>query len=178
MGYALVISSPFLAVFSFHSIAGVEVHLPFLPSPCHAFSSDHYRTCFTTAFLQKMRVFLIQKAIGLFASSGEYRANMSFLRHLASLGNATAQLCFALDGEVATCIAEVEAAGKTADLTTTAVHLRSESGESSHLEVSVFTNIDGIHTIALDGTRFKEMLPQDLYTDHTIDFIEVRGYDE
>jgi len=119
-----------------------------------------------------MRIFFIQKAVGLFASSGEYRANVSFLKHLASLGHATAQLCFALDGDVECCIAETEAAGRPANLIKDKLRLLSDNDERISIDVSTFTDIHGIHIIALDGNSFREAFPQKLYAKETTDFIE------
>jgi hypothetical protein len=120
-----------------------------------------------------MRIFFIQKAHGLFASSGEYRANISFLKHLASLGHATAQVCYYQEGEVESCIKEVEEAGGSADLVKDAVKFDAKDGGSVSVDVSTFTNIDGIRMIAFDAKSFEEVFPSKLYAKETIDYIEV-----
>jgi hypothetical protein len=120
-----------------------------------------------------MRIFFCQKTWGLFASSGEYRANNSFLRHLASLGHATAQMCFALDGEVESMVAETQAAGREPKLTMTKLHLLSENGITTPVDVSTFTNKYGIRIIALDGGSFREAFPANLFAKETTDFIDV-----
>jgi hypothetical protein len=121
-----------------------------------------------------MRLFFIQKAWGLFASSGEYRANSSFLRHVTSLGHATAQLCFALEGDVESCVAATEASGRAANLTKDEMCLFSDSGKKIAVTVSTFMNTDGIHIIALDGDNFRKAFPPRLYAKETTHFIEVR----
>jgi hypothetical protein len=120
-----------------------------------------------------MRIFFIQKAHGLFASSGEYRANISFLKHLASLGHATAQVCYYQHGEVESCIKEVEEAGRSADLVKDTVQFDAKDGGSVSVDVSTFTNIDGIRMIAFDAESFEEVFPSKLYAQETIEYIEV-----
>jgi hypothetical protein len=120
-----------------------------------------------------MRIFFIQKAWGLFASSGEYRANLSFLRHFASLGHATTQLCFGMDGDVKTSLEEMEAAGRPDDPAKDTLNLISDGGDLIPVNVSAFTNVDGIHILALDGDRFKEAFPPDIYAQEIKEFIEV-----
>jgi len=121
-----------------------------------------------------MRIFFIQKAWGLFASSGEYRANLSFLRHFASLGHATSQLCFGMDGDVKRCIKEMEAAGRLDDPAKDNLNLITNNGNSVSIEVSAFTNVDGIHILALNGDKFKEAFPPKIYAQEIKNFIEVR----
>jgi hypothetical protein len=121
-----------------------------------------------------MRIFFIQKAWGLFASSGEYRANLSFLRHFASQGHATTQLCFGMDGDVKRCIKEMEAVGRLDDPAVDNVDLMTDSGDPISVEVSAFTNVDGIHILALNGDKFKEAFPPKLYAQQIKEFIEVR----
>jgi hypothetical protein len=120
-----------------------------------------------------MRIFFIQKAWGLFASSGEYRANLSFLRHFTSLGHATTQLCFGMDGDVKSCLKEMEAAGRPDDSAKDTLNLIADGGESIAVEVSAFTNVDGIHILALDGDKFKEAFPPEIYANEIKAFIEV-----
>jgi hypothetical protein len=121
-----------------------------------------------------MRVFFIQKAWGLFASSGEYRANLSFMRHLADLGHTTTQFCFGMDGDVKCCLKEMEAAGRPDHLAIDKLNLIADNGDLIQVEVSAFTNVDGIHIIALDGDKFKEAFPPKLYANDIKDFVEVR----
>jgi len=113
----------------------------------------------------------VQKGLSLFASSGEYRANISLLRHLANLGHDTAQICFAQEGEVETCVKQ--AGGVKANLTNTKLSLSASNGTIVEISVSMFTHVYGIHTIALDGASFRKVFPRKLFTKKTKEFIEV-----
>jgi hypothetical protein len=120
-----------------------------------------------------MRIFFIQKAWGLFASSGEYRANLSFLRHFTNLGHSTVQLCFGMDGDLKSCLKEMEVAGRPDDPAKDTLNLITHGGNSISVEVSAFTNVDGIHILAVDGDKFKEAFPPEIYAQEIKDFIEV-----
>jgi hypothetical protein len=116
-----------------------------------------------------MRVFLIQTALGLFASSGGYKTNLTLLKHLASRGHATAQFCFAYEGEVEAFVSETE----YAHLTVSEFQFQVEEGVISTIKVRTFTNIHGIHVIALDAAKFGETFPERMLMRETTDFIEV-----
>jgi len=119
-----------------------------------------------------MRAFLIQKKMGLASSSGEYRANISLLKYLSSQGHATAQFCFAKDGEVASLVAEAEAAGKKACLSRSEFQLPLNNDNTIPVGVSTFTSIDGIHMIALDATDFRKGLSAEDQGKETMEFME------
>lgn len=117
-----------------------------------------------------MRILFVQKGLSLFASSGEYRANFSLLKHLASLGHDTAQICFSQGGEVDDCVAQVGAA--KANLIKTILPFSRDDGSTVKVRMSTFTDVNGIRIIALDSTGFQKAFPEKTYTIESTDYIE------
>jgi hypothetical protein len=68
----------------------------------------------------------------------------------------------------------MEAAGHLDDPAKDGLNLVSNSGDTISIEVSAFTNVDGIHILALDGNKFKEAFPPKIYAQEIKDFIEAR----
>ena len=103
-----------------------------------------------------MRVFLFQTAIGLFSSSGGYKANICLLRHLASRGHRVRQLCYSYPGEAEAYFERMGFQdGCEPDLRKSVLHLRAQDGGSgTDVEVSHFTMDDGIEIVALDRKAF------------------------
>lgn len=120
----------------------------------------------------KMRILFVQKGISLFASSGEYRANISLLRHLAHLGHDTAQICFCKDGEVDLCVQET--GEDKANLVKSKLLLpATDGGAPKEVHVSIFRNVDGIQIIALDSKVFREVFPRRVFAEMTKEYVEV-----
>jgi hypothetical protein len=111
-----------------------------------------------------MRIFFIQKAWGLFAPSGEYRANLSFLKHFASLEHATSQLCFGMNSDVKCYIKDIETAGCLDDSAKDRFNLVTNNNNTISIEISAFMNIDNIYILVFDGDKFKKTFLPKIYT--------------
>ncbi|KAF2840858.1 glycosyltransferase family 4 protein [Patellaria atrata CBS 101060] len=119
-----------------------------------------------------MRVLMMQKSMGLFATTGEYKANTSLLRYLASRGHATAQFCFTYDGEIERAISKVEAGGAKASVSSGQFQMITEEGNPTDIKYWSFTNVNGIYNIALDADAITKVFPTKLQAKETKKFLE------
>lgn len=105
-----------------------------------------------------LRIFLIQTAKGLFSSSGGYKANLSFLRYLASRGHSVRQICYSHRGEVETYIQSLaKGSGWDPRLRRRQLHLRAEDGRTG-IDISIQGLVmeDGVQIVSLDKEAFDE----------------------
>ncbi|KAK3940423.1 glycosyltransferase [Diplogelasinospora grovesii] len=106
-----------------------------------------------------MRVFLIQTAKGLSASSGGYKANISLLRALRSHGHAAAQICYGFENEVEYHAKKAEAKGVRPNVTPSIMTVTLPNGADRDIDISTFTDQDEIHNIGVAVTdRIRSMV--------------------
>ncbi|KAM3068412.1 hypothetical protein ACMFMF_009227 [Clarireedia jacksonii] len=103
-----------------------------------------------------MRVYLVQTAKGLFSSSGGYKANLCFLRHLASRGHSVRQLCYSHRSEVDAYIRTMaRSGGHDPQLRKRQLHLGSGYGEVGiNVAVEELVMGDGVQFVALEKEAF------------------------
>ncbi|KAH6641955.1 hypothetical protein C7974DRAFT_446230 [Boeremia exigua] len=106
----------------------------------------------------RLKVFLIQTAKGLFSSSGGYKANLCFLRFLASRGHSVRQLCYPHRGEVDTYVQTLARYGdRDPEHCSKRLHLRDEHGQPGiDVNVDYLALEDGVQIVALDKEAFDE----------------------
>ena len=127
-----------------------------------------------------LRIFLVQTAKGLFSSSGGYKANLCFLRYLASRGHSVRQICYSHRGEVDAYIRTLAKSGEwDPQRCTRQLHLRSEDGrEATNIKVEELILEDGVQIVALDKEAFDEAFGGkenilEALSKETADYVEV-----
>lgn len=130
----------------------------FPSSPSSSLSGISLNTSGYDSDDNRLRVFLIQTAKGLFSSSGGYKANLCFLRYLASRGHSVRQLCYPHRGEVDAYVQTVAQSGKRdPQHCTRRLHLRAEDGKAgTDIDVNYLVLNDGVQIVALDKEAFDE----------------------
>ena len=107
-----------------------------------------------------MRILLVQTAQGLTPSSGGYKANISLLRNLQALGHASAQICYAHDGEVEIHAKRAEEKGIKPNVTYSVSMVPDANDIEHELSVMTFSDEDQIHNVVISRRQFNTIYPR------------------
>jgi hypothetical protein len=120
-----------------------------------------------------MRIFLVQNVKGLWPSSGEWRANVYFLKYLASKGHATAQMCYATQEELAGYFAEAERQSWKLNAQKSLLQFSQGNDRTLQVPVTTFLTMDRINTIVVENEAFQKHYPSNALDADVKDYIEV-----
>jgi hypothetical protein len=143
-------------------------------------SQSSLDTSISSSDSNPLRIFLVQTAKGLFSSSGGYKANLCFLRYLASRGHYVRQICYPYPGEVRAYIeASIRSGRWDPQHSARYFQLRTEDGKAEiQINVDEFVLEDGVQIVALEKEAFDEAFGGmenilNTISKETADYIEV-----